>query len=98
MQHFLKKTEDFVCENCKAKVVGNGYTNHCPKCLWSKHVDDVVPGDRVCACKGMMKPVGMEIKGDKKIIIHQCVKCGKIMKNKTVKNDSFEAFLKMAVG
>ena len=24
---------------------GNGYTNHCPKCLWSKHVD-INPGDR----------------------------------------------------
>lgn len=24
-----------MCEHCSAEVLGTGYTNHCPKCLWS---------------------------------------------------------------
>ncbi|MFA6992594.1 MAG: RNHCP domain-containing protein, partial [Candidatus Gracilibacteria bacterium] len=38
-KRFSRTIEDFVCEKCGAKVKGDGYTNHCPKCLWSKHVD-----------------------------------------------------------
>ena len=36
---FQKKSENFKCGNCGASVKGEGYRNHCPKCLWSKHVD-----------------------------------------------------------
>ena len=53
MKKFIKVKEDFVCEHCGAEVKGDGYTNHCPKCLWSKHVD-VHPGDRAAECGGMM--------------------------------------------
>lgn len=38
-KNFTRVIEDFICENCGTEVKGNGYTNHCPKCLWSKHVD-----------------------------------------------------------
>ena len=58
-QKFKRKIEDFVCGHCKQKVKGNGYTNHCPKCLWSKHVD-LTPGDRASGCKGMMAPSGID--------------------------------------
>jgi hypothetical protein len=57
---FKKTKEDFVCEHCGKPVVGNGYTNHCPECLWSKHVD-VNPGDRAATCLGLMEPVGVTI-------------------------------------
>ncbi len=73
---FLRTKEDFVCENCGNEVKGNGYTNHCPKCLWSKHVD-IDPGDREEVCKGVMKPTGVETKGGVSIkIIHKCQACG----------------------
>jgi hypothetical protein len=39
-KRFQKTVEDFVCEHCGHPVAGNGYTNHCSQCLWSKHVDD----------------------------------------------------------
>lgn len=45
MKHFTKTVEDFICAHCGTHVRGNGYTNHCPECLWSKHVDNN-PGDR----------------------------------------------------
>ena len=56
---FQRRIENFVCEHCGEKVIGDGYTNHCPKCLWSKHVD-VNPGDRMAHCGGMMKPEALE--------------------------------------
>jgi len=36
-----------------------GYTarDHCPYCLYSKHLD-IFPGDRKNECKGLMKPIG----------------------------------------
>ena len=62
MKQFNRKKENFVCENCGEKVEGNGYTNHCPNCLWSKHVD-INPGDRQEECKGLMVPVDLEKQG-----------------------------------
>ena len=48
MKLFSKKDESFVCENCKKKVEVLNYTSrdHCPFCLYSKHVD-INPGDRL---------------------------------------------------
>ncbi|MBR6751902.1 MAG: RNHCP domain-containing protein, partial [Alphaproteobacteria bacterium] len=46
MKQFVKRVENFTCAHCGAEVFGNGYTNHCPKCLWSRHVDNN-PGDRM---------------------------------------------------
>ena len=41
MKLFSKKDESFVCENCKKEVEVLNYTSrdHCPFCLYSKHVD-----------------------------------------------------------
>ena len=57
-RRFARTVEDFVCEKCGTQVEGDGYTNHCPHCLWSRHVD-VNPGDRKATCKGMMEPVAV---------------------------------------
>ncbi len=96
--HFKRVVEDFVCINCGYNVAGEGYTNHCPKCLYSVHVDESVPGDRVGECKGIMKPMRAEVKGDSYILWHKCVKCGKVSKNKTAKGDEFEEIVKLANG
>ncbi len=73
-RRFAKKVEDFKCEVCKAEVNGSGYTDHCPNCLWSKHVD-VNPGDRKSECKGLMKPVKTEHDRNGFGIIYVCDKC-----------------------
>jgi len=86
---FQRKIEDFVCERCGTRVAGNGYTNHCPKCLWSKHVD-VNPGDRSAVCKGLMEPVGIEGRGGEFSIIYHCRMCGKTIKNKVAPEDDPE--------
>ena len=84
---FKRTIEDFVCEHCGENATGDGYTNHCPKCLWSKHVD-VEPGDRGAGCKGLMEPVGLEIKSGEERIIHRCVRCGKEQPNRISTADS----------
>lgn len=85
---FQRTKEDFTCEQCGFEVVGNGYTNHCPKCLWSKHVD-VHPGDRAATCGGMMEPVEVVLKGGEYNILHRCIVCGFEKRNKASKEDMF---------
>jgi len=74
-KRFQKREEDFICERCRGKVRGDGYTDHCPKCLWSRHVD-INPGDRRASCKGMMEPVGVEVKTESITIYYRCLACG----------------------
>jgi hypothetical protein len=95
-KHFIRRKEDFLCERCVAYVVGDGYTNHCPKCLYSKHVDAEMPGDRASQCQGLMKPVAVEYLSGEYMIIHKCIRCGKITRNKAAEADDFEAILEVA--
>ena len=89
---FTRTVENFTCDNCKLEVTGTGYTNHCPRCLWSKHVD-VNPGDRQAECKGLMKPVGTEYKSSIFTIRHKCVKCGMEKNNKAAEADDKELLI-----
>lgn len=91
---FQRKKEDFICENCQTEVMGNGYTNHCPRCLWSKHVD-INPGDRAESCQGMMEPVGIQIRNGKYFILHRCLGCGFERFNSVRDEDDFNAVLAM---
>ncbi len=92
---FQKRVEDFSCEQCGFFVEGNGFTNHCPRCLYSKHVD-IFPGDRQETCGGLMEALAAEqIDGQTKLL-HQCVRCGKQRKNKVQSGDEFESLLGLA--
>jgi len=93
-QKFKKTIEDFICQHCGNLVKGTGYTDHCPKCLWSKHVD-IYPGDRKSKCNGMMKPIGVEVKANKYIIYYQCIKCGYKHRVKSSPDDDFNEILKL---
>jgi Zn finger protein HypA/HybF involved in hydrogenase expression len=92
---FQKKKENFTCEKCGTGVIGTGFTNHCPKCLWSKHVDKN-PGDREESCGGMMKPTGVEGTQAQYILLFTCEKCGSQKKNKVFPEDNFDEVLKIA--
>lgn len=94
LKKFQRKIEDFTCEHCQAFVKGNGYTNHCPHCLWSKHVD-INPGDRQEICQGLMEPIFLENKGEDWIIVYRCVQCGFKRKNKRAKEDNLSKFLEL---
>lgn len=95
---FKKNDEGFICANCGKKVLPLKYTsrNHCPYCLYSLHVD-VSPGDRLNACHGKLKPVGLEYNAKKGyVIIHKCEKCGCFSKNKQANDDDFNEILKLS--
>jgi DNA-directed RNA polymerase subunit RPC12/RpoP len=88
----------FICQNCGRAVFpldNGGYRNHCPFCLFSRHVDKA-PGDRREACGGLMQPAGLRYKPGKGYqIIHRCLQCGAERANKaavdTIQPDDIEA-------
>ncbi len=91
---FQRKIEDFTCENCGEEISGSGYTNHCPVCLWSKHVD-INPGDRLNSCGGLMKPIDAYFKSQEWYLIQQCQKCGEQKKIKISPKDNFKIIEKI---
>ena len=95
MKRFTKTVEDFTCAHCGATVSGNGYTNHCPKCLYSRHVDNT-PGDRAATCGGMMAPIAAEKSGEGFIITHKCEKCGKTIRQHAAPEDDIDAIISIS--
>ena len=94
---FTKIDEEFVCENCGRVVPKLGYTcrNHCPYCLYSKHLD-INPGDRAETCHGILEPIGLEISPKKGyVIIFKCKKCGKICRNKSAEDDNMDLIIEL---
>ena len=88
---FIARQEPFECGHCKESVKpleDGSYRNHCPKCLWSKHVDDKGPGDRASTCKSMMKPDRIDHHKKKGwMIVHLCEACGKEIPNMAACDD-----------
>ncbi len=95
MKNFTRTIENFTCEHCGANVVGNGYTNHCPACLWSKHVD-VTPGDRAEGCGGLMEPVGVETKAGVHTLTHRCTPCGFSRRQTASTEDNFDKIVALS--
>ena len=92
----------FICAKCGKSVVAltNGsYRNHCPFCLYSLHVDEVM-GDRQSRCRGLMKPTKILYNSKKGYqIVHVCCKCGARRVNRvaegTVMPDDFDVILRL---
>jgi len=92
-----KVKEDFMCGNCGHKTIGDGYTDHCPKCLWGKHVDREIPGDRDSDCQGLMEPIGtLYIKDDFKIK-YKCTKCRHEFEVRCAGEDDREKLMKLMI-
>ncbi len=94
MKQFTMRDEEFVCENCGKKVLPLKYSarDHCPFCLYSKHVD-IMPGDRKNTCLGLLKPIGIEKFKDTYKIVYRCTKCGEYHKNIMAKDDNMEEII-----
>ncbi|MCA9859303.1 MAG: RNHCP domain-containing protein [Thermomicrobiales bacterium] len=76
------ETEAFKCGHCKTfvgpPISGGRHRNHCPLCLYSKHVD-CTPGDRRNECRSLMKPVGTAFRRNgEQVIVHECLGCGDV--------------------
>jgi RNHCP domain len=94
-RRFTRTQEDFVCLVCGVQVRGDGYTNHCPSCLWSRHVD-VNPGDRAADCRGLMRPVSVQVRTHDLVLTHRCERCGQHRRNRTTHLDDTDALARLA--
>ncbi|HUF37994.1 MAG TPA: RNHCP domain-containing protein [Anaerolineales bacterium] len=101
---------DFRCVHCSALVpaqsslAGVNHRNHCPYCLWSRHLDLRAAGDRLSACKAPMKPVGLTMKRRNKkypgavgelMVMHHCTGCGTLSINRIAADDLSEVLLEV---
>jgi DNA-directed RNA polymerase subunit RPC12/RpoP len=96
MKKFTMRDEEFICENCNKKVEKLNYTarDHCPYCLYSKHVD-IMPGDRKNSCQGLLKPIAIEKFKDTYKIVYKCSKCNQIHKNIVASDDDMDLIIEL---
>lgn len=103
----------FGCDHCNEWVpidesIGTHNRNHCPHCLWSKHMDADKPGDRKSDCKSGMKPVALTFKGEamdkyaggdterrlgELMLVHECTAGDRVRINRIAADDSTDALL-----
>lgn len=92
----VPEIENYACGRCGETIVGGRYHNHCPHCLWSKHLDDKVPGDRASECQALMEPVGVLRKKNTWRIVHQCTGCEKHTVIDSAPEDDFNLIIKFS--
>lgn len=90
--------ENFICENCNKEVSKSNYTarDHCPYCLYSKHVD-INPGDRLNTCHGLLEPIGIEKFKNTYKIIYKCEKCNQLHKNIMANDDNMDLIINLSI-
>ncbi len=96
-KRFTKNDSGFQCVHCGKTVPPLGYSsrNHCPYCLWSKHID-VFPGDRACDCGGAMEPYAVQTDPKKGYVItHRCTLCGEKKNNRAAQDDDTELLIRL---
>jgi hypothetical protein len=101
---------DFRCANCGHFVSaahwlsGVHNRNHCPYCLWSRHLDLYVAGDRLSACKAPMQPVALTSKRSRNkyargqgelMLVHLCVECSDVSINRIAADDDADTLLEV---
>jgi len=92
----------FRCGNCRLDVStrapGTNHRNHCPNCLWSRHLDDDVPGDRDADCGSLMEPIAVSVRGDGEwVLVHRCGGCDELRLNRTAGDDNPLVLFRLAV-
>ncbi|HZU11814.1 MAG TPA: RNHCP domain-containing protein [Chloroflexota bacterium] len=92
----------FRCAQCKAMVgpvpYGGSHRNHCPYCLYSRHVDGRVPGDRASTCGGRMAPIGtFSRRNGEHVVVHHCLSCRFERYNRIAADDDFDLVVSLPV-
>ena len=101
---------DFRCAHCHNLVSsahllsGVNNRNHCPYCLWSRHLDLYAAGDRLSACKAPMQPVALTTKRSRNkyshgrgelMLVHLCTDCGNVSINRIAADDDASTLLEI---
>jgi RNHCP domain-containing protein len=97
-----RQPDSFRCGNCRLDVSmrapGTAHRNHCPNCLWSRHLDDDRPGDRDAECGSLMEPIAIAVRGDGEwVLVHRCRGCDELHLNRTAGDDNPLMLLRVAV-
>ena len=101
----------FTCRHCNLYVpcdpmlAGVQNRNHCPYCLWSRHLDWRTAGDRLAGCRATMQPIGLTIKRSRNkyagerdgelMLIHRCTICAKVAINRIAADDCATAIMQI---
>jgi hypothetical protein len=106
----LQAFGDFRCAHCNTIVSsahllsGVNNRNHCPYCLWSRHLDLHAAGDRLSACKAPMQPLALTTKRSRNkygsgrgelMLVHLCTGCGAVSINRIAADDDAETLLEV---
>jgi hypothetical protein len=91
----------FRCGRCRLDVStdapGTRHRNHCPNCLWSRHLD-VAPGDRSARCAGSMEPIAVSAREDGEwALVHRCAGCAAVRVNRIAGDDNPLRLMQVAV-
>ena len=103
--------QGFTCRHCGLYVhsdpalAGVQNRNHCPYCLWSRHLDWRIAGDRLAGCRAAMQPIGLTLKRSRNkyavardgelMLIHRCTICAKVAINRIAADDNVAAILQI---
>lgn len=96
-----RRAESFRCVHCRLDVplaaAGTAHRNHCPNCLWSRHLD-IEPGDRASDCLASMEPIAITVRKDGEwVLIHRCQGCGMLSSNRIAGDDNPLLLVRIAV-
>lgn len=102
-------TQEFTCIHCglyvtfAPEIAGVQNRNHCPYCLWSRHLDWRTSGDRLSNCRAGMRPVGLTTKRGRNkyarerdgelMLVHRCAGCGELVINRIAADDDTAGIL-----
>ena len=94
--------QSFKCGHCKRFIgplpSGGHNRNHCPVCLYSRHVDDLRSGDRASTCKSLMEPIGaFQRPNGEHVVVHRCLGCEFERFNRIAADDDFDLILALPV-
>ena len=103
--------QGFTCRHCNLYVpcdpalAGVQNRNHCLYCLWSRHLDWRIAGDRLAGCRATMQPIGLTIKRSRNkyagerdgelMLIHRCTICAKVAINRIAADDCATAIMQI---
>ncbi len=77
-------------------ALGSHHRNHCPRCLYSRHVD-LLPGDRRSACRGVMEPLAVFVRPDGELmLVHSCLRCSRLSRNRVAGDDDPKELYRLA--
>lgn len=94
-------SEEFKCGHCRAfigpTVSGGRHRNHCPLCLYSRHVDRSFPGDRLSECRSLMEPIGVFHRANgEQMVVHRCLGCDAERHNRIAADDNLVTLMRLA--